>query len=32
MKMSFVLITYLVRNYLLKINNKEAKTVLMDAD
>ena len=29
--MSFVLITYLVRNYLLKINNKEAKTVFMDA-
>ena len=31
MKMSFVLITYLVRNYLLKINNKEAKTVFMDS-
>ena len=30
MKMS-VLITYLVRNYLLKINNKEAKTVFMDS-
>ena len=29
--MSFVLITYLVRNYLLKINNKKAKTVFMDA-
>ena len=31
MKMSFVLITYLVRNYLLKINKKEAKTVFMDS-